>query len=197
MTCWSGGYKDASKIAPQLDDSSSEDSGPDYDISYGGWWARDQQILANLSGRGISIFDKTDPFGVLQVCQRNREIKCNDPHSQNQRGGLDWESKNLETWNKVRGNVRDFSDEIDADMHEKLILEKKICHAKSKDEKRRENETNDVSDFRITNLRCLVSNVRGFFSKRESYEAILSRNKVDIAFICETFMTGKRFPEVA
>ena len=77
------------------------------------------------------------------------------------------------------------------------ILELNVCHVKTNHELKVEKRQNhDYSNFRNENLRILLNNVRGFFSKRESFEAILAREEVDIACVCETFMSGTSYPEL-
>ena len=54
----------------------------------------------------------------------------------------------------------------------------------------------DDDDFRPDTIKVMTSNARGFFSKREAFEAIVIRESIDVLCISETFTTGTRFPEI-
>ena len=95
---------------------------------------------------------------------------------------------------ELRGSER--AGENDESKECSQILERRVCHKKSRAELREEKSAN-VDDFRKRKLRIMVSNVRGFYSKRESAEAIFISNKVDVIFLCETLMTASRFPELS
>ena len=75
------------------------------------------------------------------------------------------------------------------------LLEKNVCHKKSKADYRND-ENSNLYDFRSRKIKILLNNVRGFYSKRESFESILCRNKIDVAMITETFTTASRFPQL-
>ena len=78
-----------------------------------------------------------------------------------------------------------------------MILDKRVCHKKTQRELKEEKlDKNNLCDFRKVGLKILVNNVRGYVSKRESFQAILAREEIDIACICETFMSGTKFPEI-
>ena len=106
---------------------------------------------------------------------------------------MKWES--WERIKELKGREKERKDEWE---ESKDILEKRVCHKKSKDEIRKEKEERDtnIDDFRTRKLRMMVSNVRGWFSKKESAEAIFIANKVDIILLSETLMTASRFPEL-
>ena len=57
-------------------------------------------------------------------------------------------------------------------------------------------ESNQNSDFRKRSLRVLNSNVRGWWSKHETVEAILNKNEINVACLTETHTQGARFPQV-
>ena len=76
------------------------------------------------------------------------------------------------------------------------ILDRAFCHAKDKAKPPSNDQTNNLNTFRNEDLRILVSNVRGWFGKRESLNNIVNSENIDIISLCETFTSGKRHPTV-
>ena len=72
---------------------------------------------------------------------------------------------------------------------------KEITDIQNQEEEMRR-QANNASDFRTRCLRIMNSNVRGFFSKKETISAILTREEVDICVMTETHTTGNTFPEI-
>ena len=76
------------------------------------------------------------------------------------------------------------------------VLNRGFFHQKPKAALNKIAPTDPSYNFRTENLRVMTTNIRGWFGKRESFEAILARENIDLVTICETFTSGKRFPEV-
>ena len=207
MGCWSNGYNDASNIvAPSSYITVTAPIDPDreanleetLDESYGGAWARPSGGMINcpdspprgIHSFGISIFDSTSsqvfPFSKND-CESNKlRHQAKDKTLRTQGSDLN----NTQSHSNSHINESTNKTEIP-------ILDRRVHHMKSRAELKAEQLSNDkLCDFRNVRLRILVNNVRGFYSKRESFQAILAREDIDIACICETFMTGTKFPEL-
>ena len=77
-------------------------------------------------------------------------------------------------------------------------LNKAFCHAKT--DTPAECDTNNPSNprniFRNEDLKVILSNIRGWWGKREALDAIIASESCDIIALCETFTSGKRHPSV-
>ena len=188
---------DKNKATPQvvevlLENSGYASAGTDY--SYDGAWGRTpsrarprprswpgtspEPRIPSYLNFGISVFDQTTFQVLSNLNESSRKAEA------------------VSTREKVKRALRN----SDCERHEerRSILDIKVCHIKTKTELRDEIESNpnNLSDFRKETLRILTNNIRGFYSKRETLEAILVREKIDIVALSETFMAGSRFPEV-
>ena len=216
IECWDDGYNEPSNIVspnsdpvinpvlnvngdlvPQVVEVVAENSGyvsAGTDYSYGGAWGRPPSSprprprswpgtsssppWPGYFDYGISVFDQT-PLQVLSDSfkgSRSPQI--------------------LSTKEKVKRALR--NSDCERLVESKSILETKVCHIKTKTELRAEalSNPNNMSDFRTETLRILTNNIRGFYSKRETLEAILVRENIDIVCLSETLMAGNRFPEI-
>ena len=120
-----------------------------------------------------------------QVQFKLTKIKHSEPNKQ---GNL------RETEERVKSSRRTPDDE--QLMHEVHVLDQRVCHAKSKADPLKENDNDPKLTFRTENLKILVNNIRGWYGKRESLETITASESLDIIILCETFTTGKRYPEM-
>ena len=189
-----------------------EDISPD--VSYGGAWGPLPQgsplpplVESSPSGSsGVSSAASGDLFtlnGISQLNSNESQVLHNpisDPADSNSIPNFkDKGWKVLKTINKIKKAIRERDgDEGDFPQSDPSLLERAICHAKTKKECRDSNSSQShLSDFRMKKIRILTSNIRGYHSKRESFQAIMTRENIDIAAICETFMSGNRYPELA
>ena len=185
-------------ITLSTDLDASKESRPDVDISYGGAWAMEEDKLTQgFYDFGISIFDSSDEQ-VSKCLERSDQslMRIIPNRVSKDQGQEKKEIKVAKTLEKVKGFLRVEREEEQRE-EGKELLEMRVCHKKSKDELRKEAEnTNNLNDFRPKKLRILVNNVRGWYSKKESFQSILCKNKIDVAMIVETFMTASRYPEL-
>ena len=193
-------------ISPSQQPSSVHDSRSDMerdlDFSYGGQWARVQQeepppSLSSPSpylNFGISVFDHTDSQVLSNLIEKS--FKSPKGKANNKSDNLSDELE-VETMLKVKTAIRMRRGRED-DERVKDILEQRVIHKKTKKELDdcRKAKINP-NDFRKENLRVMVTNIRGFYSKKESLEAITVREEIDVICVSETFMSGNRFPELS
>ena len=211
---WSVENEDRS-VTPSQQPSDMEDSDleREMDFSYGGQWAGRQRMETPppplpsspppYLDFGISVFDQTNSQVLSNSFMgRSEGLNCDELEVETmlrksdsiKPKGNNSDELEVETMLKVKRSLRR-EDKIDNDT--KDILERKVLHMKTKKELGEEIKSKvNPNDFRTEELRVMVTNVRGFFSKKESLEAILAREKIDVACICETFMSGNRFPQL-
>ena len=168
-------------ITLSRDLEASRESRPDIDLSYGGAWAVEEEptLVDGLYNFGISVFDSLDDQVSRNSIRTGLGLTRVIPGQLNQCQSSENQSQNalkLEKVGKLKSSLRRDLEEKDATEN---ILEMKDCHKKSKADTNDEVESN-VDDFRQRNLRIFVNNVRGWFSKRESAEAIFIKNKIDV-----------------
>ena len=223
MDCWNGGYN-ASKIARPTNDNNSdfkkildvEEEKKYEDISLDAprdperecevtrddsyeWW--DGRPLSSTSSpttsrvfydRGVSLFDTT----MFQVLSNSFKSARNADHDEGTDGNNN-EQRVVRTVTHIKEKLRENIKEPESILPS--ILDRPVLHLKSNSELREEGQKtkSHLFDFRTEELRIFVSNVRGFYSKRESLAAIAAREDIDIMCLCETFMSANRFPEVA
>ena len=186
-------------ITLSTDMEASRESRPDIDLSYGGAWAveTDQpELMDGLYNFGISVFDSSDEQVSNSNSIRTSQGLTRVVPSLLNRGQSSEKDQNALRLEKKGEWKRFLRNDLEENEAPKDILELKVCHKKSKADENKEIE-NNLDDFRQRKLRIYVNNVRGWFSKRESAEAIFIKNKTDIIMLCETLMTASRFPELA
>ena len=168
------------------------------DLSYGGQWAMtppDSHLRRGLYDFGISIFDSSSD----QVSFKNERsdqslIRIVPNQMSKDRDQKNHEIENIETLKRIKSALRPVERFYE---EEKDILERKVCHKKSKDELKKEKDNNiNLDDFRTKRLRILTNNTRGFYSKKESIQSILYENKIDVALFVETFFTASKHPQL-
>ena len=209
MECWDD--YNASRIPTYAPcDYSEPNSDNDIDMSYGGHWSKfpnDSLALAlgNLTdhaGHGKDS-ERIRPLGDSEQSHlpdngstftSNTDIRANLNRKIQVQHKFTMtppppDNEAMRALNDVEGNTT--TEEGDD------VLNKRVCHIKSKaDLKSKDNQTDPKLIFRKVKLRILSNNIRGWFGKKESLEAILASESIDIVTLCETFTTGSRYPEV-
>ena len=129
---------------------------------------------------GISIFDKDEVSGIID--NKNNKIEFNKRN----RNFNNNECKSNEQY-KVEINAS--ANLLDQRLNESQIKELNLLEEES-------STSNNAPVFRTRCLRFMNSNVRGFWSKKETVENILNKEEVDICVLTETHSTGNNFPEI-
>ena len=194
---------------PEKDVSVSPSQQPDFptdsdlemelDTSYGGQWAMAEAAAPSPSltspspylDFGISVFDQT----YSQVLSNSIKKNSKSPGVKGSKDKVKSDELEVQTMLNVKKSLRKEDDE--GKFEEPALLDKRVIHKKTRKELRESIKANtNPDDFRTVDLRVMVANIRGFFSKRESLQAILAREKIDVICLSETLMTGNRFPEI-
>ena len=217
LECWERRGQDMSAI-PGLDPMSGPDSDSsdnEVDISYGGHWSKfPDDTLAREGGDMMDPDYTEDPDypdededdELHRRLPHNDSLLLNNPIRAYLKGNSQVQFVLTEVapnnfpppgYDGKFLNHSNWPENVDPEQEVTDILNKGFCHKKSQADLKAEKIMTDPKlSFRTENLRIMVNNCRGYFSKRESIETIAASESLDIIVLCETFTSGKRYPEL-